>query len=101
MRRIGITLGDPAGIGPEVVRAALASGKLPKGFEYVVIGEEDPSLAGHPSPASAQQAFAALEEAAALATSGKIDAIVTGPVSKKTLHDVGFSYPGQTEFFAD
>ena len=26
--RIGITLGDPAGIGPEIVRAALASGRL-------------------------------------------------------------------------
>ena len=33
MPEILITLGDPAGIGPEVVDAALASGKLPGGFQ--------------------------------------------------------------------
>ena len=37
-KRIGITLGDPAGIGPEIVRAALASGKLPEA-DYRVIGD--------------------------------------------------------------
>ena len=36
---IGITLGDVAGIGPEVVDAALASGKLDTAFTYRVIGE--------------------------------------------------------------
>jgi len=33
--------------------------------------------------------------------SGEIDAIVTSPVAKEQLHQVGFEYPGQTEFFAD
>ena len=32
--RIGITLGDPAGIGPEIVQAALASGRLAENAEY-------------------------------------------------------------------
>lgn len=36
--RIGVTLGDPAGIGPEVVRKALASGKLDPRFDYEIIG---------------------------------------------------------------
>lgn len=36
---IGITCGDPAGVGPEVIRAALTSGALPKGFDFRVIGD--------------------------------------------------------------
>ena len=39
--RIGITTGDPAGIGPEIIRAALASGRLPEDGDYEVIGEAD------------------------------------------------------------
>jgi 4-hydroxy-L-threonine phosphate dehydrogenase PdxA len=36
--RIGITLGDLAGIGPEVVQKALASGKLDRRYDYEVLG---------------------------------------------------------------
>ena len=39
--RIGITLGDPAGIGPEIVRSALESGKLANDVDYKVIGHSD------------------------------------------------------------
>jgi 4-hydroxythreonine-4-phosphate dehydrogenase len=98
--RIGITLGDPAGIGPEVVRAALASGRLSDDFEYTIVGDSDAFIPGVPTKESAQHAFAALEEAASLVLNGGVSAIVTGPVSKKGLHEVGFKFPGQTEFFA-
>ena len=37
-RRIGITLGDPTGIGPEVVLKALRSGQLDRRFDYEVVG---------------------------------------------------------------
>ena len=37
--RIGITLGDVAGIGPEIVAKALASGQLNNRFDYEVIGD--------------------------------------------------------------
>lgn len=97
---IGITCGDPAGVGPEVIRAALASGLLPKEFDYQVIGGTDASPPGVPSRESARHAFDAIEESLELATSGKIAAVVTGPVSKKAMHEVGFSFPGQTEYFA-
>jgi len=96
---IGITLGDSAGIGPEVVQKALASGKLNPNFHYRVIGE----VAGEPGKPTAQTAraaFEALEESARLALSGEIRAVVTGPVSKVHLQEVGFDFPGQTEFFA-
>jgi 4-hydroxythreonine-4-phosphate dehydrogenase len=98
--RIGITLGDPAGVGPEIVRAALASGKLPREIDYKVIGKVGAAVAAAPSPDSARAAFAAIEEAARLANSGEIDAIVTGPIHKARMAEIGFEFPGQTEFFA-
>jgi 4-hydroxythreonine-4-phosphate dehydrogenase len=97
---IGITLGDAAGIGPEVVEAALASGKLPGGFEYRIIGERAGTRPGEPTEASARAAVAALEEAARLAKAGEIAAVVTGPIAKSRVQSVGFDFPGQTEFFA-
>jgi 4-hydroxythreonine-4-phosphate dehydrogenase len=41
-----------------------------------------------------------MEEAALLANSGEIDAVVTGPIYKARMADIGFEFPGQTEFFA-
>jgi 4-hydroxythreonine-4-phosphate dehydrogenase len=97
---IGITLGDPAGVGPEVVRAALASGRLNPAFEYRLIGDPTGVTPGVPTAESAKAAVAALEEAAALVISGKIDAVVTGPIHKANSQAAGFAFPGQTEFFA-
>jgi 4-hydroxythreonine-4-phosphate dehydrogenase len=97
---IGLTLGDPAGIGPEIVRAALASGKLDRAFDYRTIGSAPAVNPGRPDEASARLARDALEEAATLVCSGTIAAVVTGPVSKSALQRVGFDFPGQTEFFA-
>ena len=98
---IGITLGDPAGIGPEIVAAALASGKLDARFEYRVIGETADARPGEPTPATARAALAALEESARLLRAGGIAAVVTGPVHKARMQAEGFAFPGQTEFFAD
>src|SRR5438046_9165457 len=98
--RIGITLGDPAGIGPEIIRSALESGKLTTDIDYKVIGQVGTLGAGNPSPDSARAAFAAMEEAAGLANSGEIDAIVTGPIHKARLAEIGFEFPGQTAFVA-
>jgi 4-hydroxythreonine-4-phosphate dehydrogenase len=98
--RIGITFGDPAGIGPEIVRSALESGKLANDIDCKVIGQVGAAVAGAPSPGSARAALAAMEEAASLANSGQIDAIVTGPIHKACMAEIGFEFPGQTEFFA-
>ncbi len=98
---VGITLGDPAGVGPEVVRAALSSGSLPAIADYRVIGNAPAGVAGRPSPETARAAAAALEEAATLARRGEIDAVVTAPVNKAALAEIGWKFPGQTEFFAD
>jgi 4-hydroxythreonine-4-phosphate dehydrogenase len=99
--RIGITLGDPAGIGPEIVCAALASKRLPAYAEYKIIGNYPNCSVGQPTLESARAAAAALEEAATLACRGQFDAVVTGPIHKATMYDAGFKFPGQTEFFAE
>ena len=98
---IGITLGDQAGIGPEVVEMALASGQLPSGVDFRLIGGEIEVVPGKPTKASAKAALDALEESVRLLNNGEIDAVVTAPVGKEGLHDLGFHFPGQTEFFAE
>ena len=99
--RIGITLGDPAGIGPEIVQAALASGRLPETAEYSVIGRPVVCSLGQPTQETAHAALDALEESAALAFRGEMQAVVTGPIHKARMYEIGFRFPGQTEFFAD
>src|SRR6266581_5866506 len=99
--RIGITLGDCAGIGPEIVDLALKSGRVPDSAEYVVIGREPDCKTGQPTIETARAAAAALEEAVTRARSGELQAIVTGPVHKARMYEAGFKFPGQTEFFAE
>jgi 4-hydroxythreonine-4-phosphate dehydrogenase len=99
--RIGITLGDCAGIGPEIVRAALSSRLLPAAAEYVVIGECPDCSPGAPSLETARAAAAGLEEAVTLARRGELDAVATGSVDKARMYEAGFKFPGQTEFFAE
>ena len=100
-RRIGITLGDCAGIGPEIVELALKSERVPDSTEYVVIGRQPNCNPGQPTPETARAAAAALEEAVTLARRGELDAVVTGPIHKARMYEIGFKFPGQTEFFAE
>ncbi len=99
--RIGITLGDCAGIGPEIVKRALESDRVSPAADYQVIGKYPDCTPGQPTAEGARAAGAALEEAVTLARRGKLDAIVTGPVHKARMYEVGFKFPGQTEFFAE
>ena len=99
--RIGITLGDCAGIGPEIVNLALKSGRVPDSAEYVVIGRQPNCKPGEPTIETARAAATALEEAVTLARRGELNAIVTGPVHKARMYEAGFKFPGQTEFFAE
>jgi 4-hydroxythreonine-4-phosphate dehydrogenase len=99
--RIGITLGDRAGIGPEIVELALKSDRVPKSAEYKIIGKYPDCTPGDPTAETARAAAVALEEAVTLARRGELDAIVTGPIHKARMYEVGFKFPGQTEFFAE
>jgi 4-hydroxythreonine-4-phosphate dehydrogenase len=101
--RLAVTLGDPRGIGPEVVSKALArpldadvtivgkgEGGRGKGEEGAVPSEEE----------AGRIAAAAITEAVRLALAGDVDAIVTAPVNKQALHLAGFRYPGVTELLS-
>src|SRR5205085_6875472 len=99
--RVGITLDDQAGIGPEIVDAALVSGRLPADANYSIIGATVDCSLGQPTGKTAEAAFEAIEEAARLALRGELDAVVTAPINKARMYEVGFQFPGQTEFFAD
>jgi 4-hydroxythreonine-4-phosphate dehydrogenase len=114
--RLAVTLGDPRGIGPEIVAAVLAAGV---DADVTVLGarEQIAGLAADrvistgswrprsgPARASAVEAGLicgrAVEQAAALALAGDVDAIVTAPAEKHALHLAGFPYPGHTEWLA-
>jgi 4-hydroxythreonine-4-phosphate dehydrogenase len=99
--RIGITLGDCAGIGPEIVDLALNANRITRTAEYRIIGKYPGSRPGNPTAETARAAAAALEEAVTLTRRGELDAIVTSPVHKARMYEVGFKFPGQTEFFAE
>jgi len=98
---IGITLGDCAGIGSEIVQLALKSDRLPKSADYKIIGKYPDCSLGKPTTETSRAAAAALEEAVTLARRGELDAIVTGPVHKARMYEIGFKFPGQTEFFSE
>jgi len=95
--RLAVAVGDPRGIGPEVVRKAL---RQPLDAEVRIVGggglEDGPANEVEAGRAAAQ----GIEAAARLALSGEVDAIVTGPVNKAALHAAGYRFPGITEFLA-
>ncbi|MBV9619199.1 MAG: 4-hydroxythreonine-4-phosphate dehydrogenase PdxA [Verrucomicrobia bacterium] len=99
--RIGITFGDCAGIGSEIVDLALKSGSIPDSADYEAIGWQPNCKPGQPSIETARAAAAALEEAVTRARRGELHAVVTGPIHKARMYEAGFKFPGQTEFFAE
>ena len=94
--RLAVTVGDPRGIGPEVVEKALAQ---PLDAEIRFVGKRE-TRNGLSEAEAGRVAGEAIEEAVRLALSGQVDAIVTGPVHKHALHVAGYRYPGVTEFLA-
>jgi len=93
--RLAVAVGDPRGIGPEVVRKAL---RQPLDADVRIVGGWEDSV---PNDVEAGRVAAqSIESAARLALSGEVDAIVTGPVNKSSLHAAGYRFPGVTEFLA-
>ena len=121
--RLAITLGDPAGIGPEIIGKLLLSGSISRRCSPVIIGDTTllpplfqkkhsckfihipvPSRArlrqGKISAYTGQASYDAIIRAVELARSGDVDGIVTAPISKAALHLAGHRYPGHTELLA-
>jgi 4-hydroxythreonine-4-phosphate dehydrogenase len=132
-----VSLGDPAGVGPEIVAKSWMmrqARSLPAFFAVgdaasiravwngplkVIAAPEDAALVfgdalpclqvadagqiipGKPSIDGARTALQALEAAVGLARNGAAAGLVTAPVGKAQLYEVGFTHPGQTEFVAE
>lgn len=122
---IGITLGDPSGIGPEVVAKALKDPRIQRLGHFKIIGDEivfkkyrfprttTCNLIGinklHPfdfpfkddrnEGASASLAY--LETAVGMLKDNKLDGLVTAPVSKEAISSLGVNFSGHTEYLAD
>lgn len=106
--RIAVTLGDPRGIGPEVMPGALKSltGKIPEG-SLLLIGPDgyDPGIGDYESvgfwdgteAGAGGVTAAAIEAGVRLAACGSVGALVTGPSHKPALRAAGWNVPGQTE----
>jgi 4-hydroxythreonine-4-phosphate dehydrogenase len=112
---IAVTCGDPAGVGPELLAGWLKAHPddtakvVPIGpadwiaqlGQGIAVGPTDfVTRPGKPDEAGQLIAIEAMELAARGATGARFAAVVTGPVNKKGLAGVGYSFPGQTEFFA-
>ncbi len=133
-------MGDPAGVGPELLAEAwlrrdeaglapffavggaglVAAAARQRGIDVPIARISDPAQAagafatalpvlgdadgayapGQPDRAGAALALASLTEAARLAFTGAAGGVVTGPIAKARLAEVGFAHPGQTEFVA-
>ena len=117
---IAVTLGDPAGIGPEVCRVALADADRDARFrlygpallvneiaqvhpacEPVATSEGlDGIITGQYTQASGAASVKSLLAAAQELADGRVAGLVTGPISKRALWEAGLPYPGQTELLA-
>lgn len=109
--RLAITVGDPRGIGPEIIGKALADLRVRAAASYVVVGPRGTRVAVQESigdwrpddgiAVAGELAGLAIERAAALARQGAVQGLVTAPIDKAALHAGGYDYPGHTEMLAD
>jgi 4-hydroxythreonine-4-phosphate dehydrogenase len=138
---IGLTMGDPAGIGPEITAAALADAAVrgrarplvvadaavmeqavtiagcalrvrqvsgpeevtgdPGLIEVLDPGAAGPVRRGQVRPEHGRAAVQSIEVTCGLAREGRLDAIVTAPISKEAIRAAGSPFPGHTEMLAD
>ena len=108
--RLAITAGDPRGIGPEIISAALADPAVAALVDPVIVAPSGVGLRAdvaigdwHPELGAAgagRLAGLAVETAARLALAGEVEGIVTAPLDKAALLAGGYDYPGHTEMLA-
>jgi 4-hydroxythreonine-4-phosphate dehydrogenase len=121
---IGITLGDPAGIGAEVAAKAIAQSKIRRFARLLIIGDDvlfrryfpvrykdctfmdmgglvpGQFKMGYPCKMTATASLCYLQRAVELLRKREIDGLVTAPVCKEAIAQVEPSFQGHTEFFA-
>jgi 4-hydroxythreonine-4-phosphate dehydrogenase len=113
--KIGISLGCPSGIGPEVVLKALQDKAVRKALTPVLFADASVKhdnvrvvstlpagarRAGVPSRLGGHAQLAYFTAAMAAAKAGEVDAICTAPVSKEAISRTGVAFVGHTEALA-
>ena len=110
-----VTMGEPAGIGPEIALGAFeflggrignrplrlvgAKSVFPGHSEALIpIDATVKAIPGKPDPANNAAVIEAIERATRACLDGEAAALVTAPIHKAVLLETGFSYPGHTEF---
>ncbi len=118
MVRVGISLGDPSGIGLEVTLKALANPKVKRALTPVLFGDASvraPGLEvrvvsqlakkdrtpGKPTKLGGRAQYAYVTSAIAAALAGEVDALCTAPVSKEAISKSGIPFAGHTELLAE
>ena len=128
---LALTMGEPAGVGPEVIAAAWKARPAP----FMVVGDaklmsrhgpvevvtdaastasifdraipvlDQPlrgtATPGQPDPAHAPAITGWIETAVRLCLDGSAGGMVTAPIAKAPLYQAGFRFPGHTEFIAE
>lgn len=117
MKPLAITLGDPAGIGAEIVFKALPeagvpawlfgnracaerAGAIPKVERFVDVGVPDDVRFGEVSAAAGRVSLASIDAAVDAITRGDCSALVTAPIHKQAIAAAGSPFPGHTELLA-
>jgi 4-hydroxythreonine-4-phosphate dehydrogenase len=101
---VAITMGDPKGIGPEVIRKALKSQK----GRFIIIGDKkllgrlppSVSVMDVPYRSAGEGALKFLDKAILLIKEGLADALVTAPLSKEAVSRYAKNFLGHTEYLA-
>ena len=97
MKPLAVTIGDPAGIGPEIVEKALADSRVPAR----VFGRVPQNVRhGEISAEYGRIALDAIDEAVSAIERGECSALVTAPIHKQAIALAGSPFPGHTELLA-
>ncbi|MEM4408665.1 MAG: 4-hydroxythreonine-4-phosphate dehydrogenase PdxA [Candidatus Caldarchaeum sp.] len=124
---VGITMGDPCGVGPEVTIRALSDMELYSEIRPLVFGDAmvieeakrltgvecdfevvdhsnfpvDMITIGKPCAEAGRASLEYVQSAVDYVLSGRVDALVTAPISKEAIHLAGSRYPGHTEILRE
>ncbi|MBI2833708.1 MAG: 4-hydroxythreonine-4-phosphate dehydrogenase PdxA [Acidobacteria bacterium] len=100
--RIGITVGDPAGIGPEIARKASIDPRVTSVCEPVLYDAEgqSPIVPGRVSAEAGRAAYHAIVRAVGDASAGRLAAVATAPINKEAFARAGLPWRGHTDLLA-
>ena len=98
--RVAITVGDPAGIGPEIAARAAADPRVLAVCDPMVYSSSGSFSPGVLSAEAGRAAYETIVRAVDDARRGAVDAIATAPVSKQAFHLAGLPWRGHTDLLA-